>query len=74
MAESERDPFDNFACINGELIDKSCAEMTDQELADFIEQGAWRRNAFRSDDSAEVEAALRGFNSLRKAQEVQRGE
>lgn len=54
------DEYDGFACINGQLIDKACRDMTDAELADFIEQGAWRRNAYRADPSAEWEAEQRG--------------
>jgi len=56
--------WDGYACINGELVNKACAEMTDQELTAFIEQGAWRRNAYRSDPSAEYEAERRGKKIL----------
>lgn len=65
----DTDPFDGFAFINGKLIDKEACQMTDQELADFCEQGAWRRNAYRSDDMAFAEAALRGTLILRRTGE-----
>ena len=63
------DLFDGFACINGQLIDKDCCQMTDAELADFCEQGAWRRNAYRSDDMAYAEAAFRGYLILKAGAE-----
>jgi hypothetical protein len=47
-----------LACINGETVDKRCAEMSNEELADFIDQGAWRTCA-GSDESAYQEAAKR---------------
>lgn len=64
------DPYDGYACINDELVNKTCAEMTDEELAAFIEQGAWRRNAYRSDESAEHEAARRGNIALRSEEKA----
>lgn len=42
-----------------ELPTKPCSEMTNLELAEFIEQGAWRTNARSIDESAYQEAALR---------------
>lgn len=38
---------------------RPCYEMTDVELAEFIEQGAWRENSTCSDESAYQEAAKR---------------
>jgi hypothetical protein len=48
-----------LACISGKHVDKTCAEMTDRELADFLEQGAWRTNRQESDVTAYEEAARR---------------
>ncbi|MCU1305136.1 MAG: hypothetical protein JWQ87_5420 [Candidatus Sulfotelmatobacter sp.] len=41
------------------LPTKACAEMTNVELADFIEQGAWREDAHEADATAYMEAAKR---------------
>lgn len=59
------DPFDGFACISGQLIDKDSCQMNDQELTDFCEQGAWRRNAYTHDWRAFAEAAMRGTHILK---------
>jgi hypothetical protein len=41
------------------LPTKNCAEMTNVELGDFIEQGAWRENSTCSDATAYTEAVKR---------------
>jgi hypothetical protein len=41
------------------ITKKPCSEMTNNELAEFIEQGAWRENSGGSDESAYQEAAKR---------------
>ena len=62
----DNDEREGFACINGELVDKDCSEMSDEELAAFMGQGAWRRNSIRPDGMAEAEATLRGTKILKR--------
>jgi hypothetical protein len=47
------------ACIGGKLVDKTCAEMSNQELADFVTEGAWRSDKSAPDQTAYQEAAKR---------------
>jgi hypothetical protein len=47
-----------WACINGKFVNKSAADMSNAELSDWIEQGAWRHGG-GSDWNASVEAAKR---------------
>jgi hypothetical protein len=48
-----------LACINEQHVDKTCAEMSNAELADFLEQGSWRTSQSGSDFTACEEAAKR---------------
>lgn len=41
------------------ITTKPCSEMTDAELADFLEQGAWRTDSSEPDQTATDEAVKR---------------